>query len=68
MNAFQGSIRYYSEKGFGFIKRDDRGVDVFFHISQFMTDVQPEAGMRVSFDISDSQRTGKQQAVGLQIL
>ncbi|WP_410706036.1 cold-shock protein [Bradyrhizobium sp. BWC-3-1] len=68
MNEFQGSIRYYSEKGFGFIRRDDRSADVFFHVSQFMADIQPEAGMRVSFDISDSQRTGRQQAVGLQIL
>ncbi|CAN0006182.1 unnamed protein product, partial [Phaeothamnion confervicola] len=54
--------KYWGERGFGFIDRDDGQENVFFHVKQYQSG-EPEIGARVSFDISTSERNGRACAV-----
>ena len=64
-----GTVKFYnSTKGFGFIAPDDGGKDVFVHATALEA-----AGMRglvegqkISFDVQDDRKTGKQAAANLQ--
>lgn len=71
MTTATGKVKFFnSEKGFGFITRDDGEPDMFVHV----TAVQ-DAGMdtlladqRVSFDVGTNSRTGRTKAVNLRVL
>ena len=64
-----GTVKWFNDtKGFGFIQPDDGGKDVFVHISAV-----ERAGMRnliegqkLSYEIENDRRTGKQSAGNLQ--
>jgi CspA family cold shock protein len=61
----KGKIRHWdADRGFGFIRPDDGGDDVFFHVSHVQGGT-PEKGDRVTFDIATNSRTGKTEAVGV---
>jgi len=63
-----GKIKFFNEeKGFGFIKQDDGGPDVFAHVSQLRSGNVGELakGAQVSFDVAE--RNGKIQAQGIEI-
>lgn len=42
-------IKYNSEKGFGFIKDNNDGKNVFFHISKIKNQIIPKTGLNVKF-------------------
>ena len=42
-------IRYNSGRGFGFIKDENDGTEVFFHISRVKNRIEPAPGLRVKF-------------------
>lgn len=51
----KGIVKYFNHaKGFGFIKVDGTGEEVFFHISKIVEDVFEQEG--VVFDIQESNR------------
>ena len=57
-----GTVKYYnSQKGFGFIQRDDGGKDVFVHATALeragMSTLNE--GQKGSFDTQEDRRTGK---------
>ena len=57
-----GTVKFYnSQKGFGFIQRDDGGKDVFVHATALeragMSTLNE--GQKVSFDTQEDRRTGK---------
>jgi cold shock protein len=63
-----GSVKFYnSTKGFGFIQPDDGSKDVFVHATALeaagMTGLVE--GQKVSFDVQDDRRSGKQAAANL---
>lgn len=63
----QGSIKmFYADRGYGFIGRDDKEPDVFFHIKELQRAGlgRVDVGQRVSFDI-ETQRDGRVRAVGV---
>ena len=68
--AQTGSVMtYFEEKGFGFLRPDGGGKDIFFHISRLhqgqATDLVP--GARVSYDLG-MDRNGKIAASSVRIL
>jgi CspA family cold shock protein len=61
-------VKYFEDKGFGFIRPENGGKDVFFHISRLTegsaTDLAP--GARILYEVG-MDRTGKTAATSLRI-
>ena len=61
-------VTYFEAKGFGFLRPDDGGRDIFFHVSRLAeglaTDLRP--GTRVLYELG-MDRTGKMAAASLRI-
>ena len=60
-----GTVKWFNgQKGFGFIQPDDGGTDVFVHISAVeragLRDLRE--GQKVSYEITQDQRSGKSSA------
>ncbi|MCP4438651.1 MAG: cold-shock protein [Aureispira sp.] len=52
----QGTVKFFnSEKGFGFIKPDDGGNDIFVHISGINGDILQEND-KVEFDVEEGKK------------
>ena len=66
-----GAIKFFNEaKGYGFIKPDDGGPDVFVHAKDAERAGMPMLveGMPVGFDIETDPRKGKTKAARLRLL
>jgi CspA family cold shock protein len=64
-----GTVKFFnSEKGYGFIKPDQGGQDVFVHVSAVMSSGLGtlNEGQRVSFEIEPDKRGKGPKAVNLQ--
>jgi cold shock protein len=61
-------VTYFEAKGFGFLRPDDGGRDIFFHVSRLTeglaTDLRP--GTRVLYELG-MDRTGKMAASSIRI-
>jgi CspA family cold shock protein len=61
-------VTYFEAKGFGFLRPDDGGRDIFFHVSRLVeglaTDLRP--GTKVIYELG-MDRTGKMAASSLRI-
>jgi cold shock protein len=61
-------VTYFEAKGFGFLRPDDGGRDIFFHVSRLAeglaTDLRP--GTRVMYELG-MDRTGKMAASSIRI-
>lgn len=70
MNTQTGRITFISEKGFGFVRPDDRSADRFWHVTG-LVDRKIDAinvGDRVSFEVEFDTRTGREKAVQVRAL
>ena len=64
-----GKIKMFNEdKGFGFIKPDDGGVDVFFHVSALRDGDEISQGKAVNFEMGVDKKSGKPQAVSVDLV
>tara|TARA_R110002020_G_scaffold186487_4_gene384473 strand:- start:2339 stop:2548 length:210 start_codon:yes stop_codon:yes gene_type:complete len=66
-----GVVKWFNgEKGFGFIKPDQGGDDVFVHASALqnsgLADLQD--GQKVEYELGQDRRTGKSKAESLRLL
>jgi cold shock protein len=61
----KGSVlTYYADRGFGFIKPDTGGPNLFFHVRDCANGVAPEQGDDVTFEIGEG-RNGRPCATGI---
>ena len=68
--AQTGTVKFFnSEKGFGFIKPDNGGPDIFVHISAVQASGLPglDDGQKVTFDTEPDQRGKGPKAVNLSV-
>ena len=64
-----GKIKMFNdEKGFGFIKPDDGGVDVFFHVSALREGDEISIGKAVTFEIGSDPKSGKIKATSVDLV
>ena len=64
-----GKIKMFNdEKGFGFIKPDDGGEDVFFHVSALREGDEVMRDKAVSFEMGTDPKTGKTKAVSVDLV
>ncbi|MEJ2376945.1 MAG: cold-shock protein [Pseudolabrys sp.] len=65
-----GTVKFFNaERGYGFIRPEDGGPDVFVHVSAVERSGMKALaeGMRVGFDL-EADRTGKSRAANLRLL
>ena len=64
-----GKIKMFNEdKGFGFIRPDDGGVDVFFHVSALREGEEIVRDKAVSFEVGVDPKSGKSKAVSVDLV
>jgi len=52
-----GVIKFFNdEKGFGFITDNESGQDVFFHISNVISDAEIKKGDQVEFEVIEGKK------------
>lgn len=64
-----GTVKFYSEKGYGFIQRseEDKG-DIFFHCSQLLNANSLEKDDKVEFEVGENERSGKTCALKVKLI
>ena len=64
-----GVVKKWTDRGFGFIARDDGNGDLFVHISDVTADVDELLeGQRVRFVVGVSRKTGKPCAQSVELV
>lgn len=58
-----GTVKFWHDRGYGFVTPDDGAGDVFLHCSEVRSGTQLAKGVRVEFADGVSERTGRPQAV-----
>ena len=59
----RGTVKFYKhDKGYGFIERENKRGDIFFHVSDVEEDRLLEQNDQVEFEIADGWK-GKEKAV-----
>jgi CspA family cold shock protein len=59
---------FNEEKGFGFIKPDDGGTDVFFHVTALRDGDEIVQGAAVSYPVGIDAKSGKDKATNVDLL
>ena len=49
-------VKYFSFRGFGFITPDNSEEEIFFHVSNFPEESQPEIGNTLTFEVIETSK------------
>ena len=61
-----GTVKLFNlDRGFGFIRPDEPGSDVFFHIFAVESGKEPRIGQQVTYEIRIDRKTGKEKATSV---
>jgi CspA family cold shock protein len=64
----RGTVKFFNvEKGFGFIKPEGNGADVFVHISALQSATSLREGDQVEFDLGTDRRSGRPRAENVRV-
>jgi cold shock protein len=64
-----GKVKFFTgERGFGFIRPDAGGADIFFHVSAIAEGDDPAVGQAVTFEIGVDAKSGKPKAIDVEIV
>lgn len=66
----QGTVKFFNaEKGYGFIKPEDGGRDIFVHVTAVEQAGLPglDEGQKISFDVEPDKKGKGPKAVNLQV-
>ncbi len=64
-----GTTIFFDEhSGYGFLRPDEGGADIFIHKRDIMNSAPLRAGQKVSFEIVDDERRGKPRASNARII
>ena len=62
----QGTVKFFNNvKKFGFIKPDEDGDDVFFHINDVNNGVELQEGQKVTYEVVTDERSNKTKAANV---
>jgi CspA family cold shock protein len=65
----QGVVKFFNTtKGFGFIKNEETGVEVFVHVSALNGLKELKEGQKVSYSVEVDQRSGRDRAANVSVL
>ncbi len=70
-NTLYGTVKFFNnESGYGFIKPDDGGNDVFVHVNSLKSsDLSSlEKDQPISYELEENRRNGKMQACNICLL
>ncbi|MDD2208014.1 MAG: cold-shock protein [Bacilli bacterium] len=65
-----GTVKFFnSEKGYGFIKNDETGNDVFVHMTALNDGLKElQEGQKVSYEIEKDPKSNKDRATNVSVL
>lgn len=51
-----GTVKFFCERGYGYIRRDNGQPDIFVHVKHIAGRLDLESGQRVQFEIGENER------------
>jgi cold shock CspA family protein len=54
-----GTVAFWGDRKFGFIKPDSVGSNIFFHVSACESGEEPRIGDRVTYEVAADRRDGR---------
>jgi cold shock protein len=65
----RGTIKMFNgDRGFGFIKPADGGIDVFFHVLSIAEGDDPSVGQMVDFEVGVDPKSGRSRAISVMVV
>jgi len=58
-------VKYFSRRGFGFIALEDSDGEIFFHISNYPEQLEPEIGKDVEFEVIETPKGKEATKIGV---
>ena len=66
----QGTVKFFnSVKGFGFIKNDETGDEIFVHVTALNNDLKElQEGQKVTYEVEQDPKSNKNRATNVTVI